>query len=220
MKVGPADGFSLAPVVTGPLDYPEDSNEFIWAGIDPGKSGYAVAVRPDATIETWKAPVDAENDYILADMIQVARALKSMGVWHVTLEAQQPTRLRPGQKNPNIANSAVRASFMTGYGFACWEMALTAAGFRKIEKDEEAGGGTYALAWPSHWKKKMGITVPKDFKGVRETEVKNLARARATAQWPNHDFRVSSRAHLPSPDQCEAALLALYGMGRYFRDDV
>jgi hypothetical protein len=210
------DGFEVA---AKPGDYPEDPNAFLWAGIDPGKHGYVVVLLPDDSIKSWKAPVDEDGNYILADMVRVAQTLKGMGVWHVTLEGQQPTRLRAGQKNQGAANSAVRSSFMTGYGFACWEMALTVAGFSKMAKGGEAGC-TYDLAWPSHWKKKMGITVEKDFEGNRETEKKNRARRLATAQWPSHDFRISSRARLPSPDQCEAALLALYGMGRHFRDDV
>lgn len=210
MRVGPTDGFEVATAPTG-------TDELLWAGIDPGKHGYVVVLHPDGSLESFAVPVDDEGNYILADMLKVAHALKRMGVWHVTLEAQQPTRLRPGQKNPGIANSAVRASFMTGYGFACWEMALTAVGFRKLRKGEEAGGGTFDLAWPSHWKKKMGITVPKGFSGNRETEGKNRARDRATEQWPDHDFRASPRARKPSPDQCEAALLGLYGMNKHDR---
>lgn len=189
-------------------------DEGIWAGIDPGKHGYVVAVHPNDKLEAWPAPLDDDGNYIEADMLNIAAALKAMGVLHVTLEAQQPTHLRPGQQRAGMANSAVRASFMTGFGFALWRMALIAAGFVEVTFDQQPGN-TFSLAWPSHWKKKMGITVPKGFTGNRDTEVKNLARERATQQWPDHDFRKSSRARKPSPDQCEAALLAMYGMGRF-----
>jgi hypothetical protein len=212
MRVGVADGFTHTPLVT--VRKPADA--WTWAGIDPGKHGYVVVLLPGETaLRAWSTPVNDDGDYLLPEVYKIACRMMTMGVDHVTLEAQQPTHMRPGQQMKGIVNSAVRASFMTGYGFAMWEVTLTAAGFRKLAKGEQAGGGTYDLAWPSHWKKKMGITVPKGFQGNRETEAKRLAREYATTQWPSHDFRASARARLPSADQCEAALIGLYGMSKH-----
>ena len=191
----------------------QSAGGLVWAGIDPGKHGYVVAIHPDNTLTSWPNPVDGDGDYLLLELLSVARELARLGVHHVTVEAQQPTHMRPGQQAAGMMNSAVRASFMTGYGFALWEMALTAAGFKRIGKTD-APGGSYDFAWPSHWKKQMGITVPKGFDGSRETEAKNLARMCAVAMWPDHDFRKNARSK-PSPDQCEAALIALYGMQKH-----
>jgi len=171
------------------------------AGIDPGKTGWVVAELPDGTLRAWKIPVTDENKYDRQGIIDIAREMVRLGVTHVTLEAQQPTRLR-GSQGP-MANNAVRASFMTGYGFALWELILDVVGIK------------FDLAWPSHWKKKMGISAPSDVKDQKKRE--KLAKANAIKaaadEWPDHDFRRTTRCK-PSHDMSEAALLIRYGEQR------
>ena len=168
------------------------------AGIDPGKTGWVVAELPDGTLRSWKIPVTDENKYDRRGIIDIAYDMVKVGVTHVTLEAQQPTRLR-GSQGP-MANNAVRASFMTGYGFALWELILDVVG---IETN---------LAWPSAWKKKMGITAPSDVKDQKKREKAAKANAikAAADEWPDHDFRRTPRCG-PSHDMSEAALLIRYG---------
>ena len=166
---------------------------------------------PDGTLRGWQIPTyevppkkkgdRKRTKYDLPKIVDIVAALKRLGVTCVTLEAQQPTHMRASQGN--MANNAVRASFTTGYGFALWEMALTMAGI------------DYILAWPSAWKKKMGIQAPSEMKDqkARERETKRLAVQEAQAIWPDHDFRRTPRCQ-PSPDQCEAALLVRYGRAK------
>jgi len=167
------------------------------AGIDPGKTGWVVAELSGGVLRAWKIPVTDENKYDRRGIIDIARDMVRLGVTHVTLEAQQPTRLRGSQAG---ANNAVRASFMTGYGFALWELILDVVGIK------------YDLAWPSHWKKKMGISAPSDVKDQKKRE--KLAKANsikaAADEWPDHDFLRTTRCK-PSHDMSEAALLIRYG---------
>jgi len=184
-------GFDHVPVVRPNLPA-------LRGGIDPGKHGWVVVEMSDGTLRSWQVPVDEDGKYDLKAFKVIALELKRLGVTHITLEAQQPTRLRGSQ--PGMANNAVRASFMTGYGFALWEMVLTMVGI------------DYDLAWPSAWKKKMGILAPSSVKDQkkREKETKRLAIAEGQRLHPDHDFRRTPRCK-PSHDQCEAALLIHYG---------
>jgi hypothetical protein len=175
------------------------------AGLDPGKDGWAVAEMPDGSLRTWKIPTievkkagtkKKSTQYDLDGVIAMLRDMKAVGVSHVTLEAQQPTRLRGSQAG---ANNAVRASFMTGYGFALWELGLKMVGI------------DYHKAWPSAWKRKMGITAPKGTADKqREKVTKQLSREAGQRLYPEHNF-IPPRCRVASHDQCEAALLIQYG---------
>lgn len=205
-RVSVMDGFTSQTVSMRPPK-PIVTGGGLRAGIDPGKTGWVVVERADSTLRGWQIPVIEEKKrgakrkstrYDRSGIIAIVHKMKAMGVTHVTLEAQQPTRLRGSQGD--AANNAVRASFMTGYGFALWEMALDMADIK------------FDLAWPSAWKKKMGISAPSDVKDQKQRE--KLAKANAVAaaakEWPDHDFRRTPRCN-PSHDQSEAALLIRYG---------
>ena len=193
MSVDITDGFTHTPA-------PQISSAALRAGWDPGKKGWVVVEHEDGTLTGFPMPVDAEGNYDEPALLAIAFKLKAMGVRQVTLEKQQPARLRGSQKNMGMANNAVRASYMIGYGYALCRMALHAAG---IKFDD---------AWPSAWKKAMGISPPKGTpEKDREKMRKQLTRDAATAEWPDHDFKPSSRARVPSHDYCEAALLIRYG---------
>ena len=171
------------------------------AGCDPGKQGWIAVETSDGDILRFKIPVTEDGDYDEAALIAIARKLKALGVAHVTLEAQQPTYLRGSQAG---ANNAVKSSFMIGMGYMAVRMALTVAGI------------PFDLAWPSHWKKTMGINPPKGTpEKERERLRKQLTRDAATNEWPGVDFRPSTRARVPSHDLCEAALLIRYGQKRF-----
>lgn len=178
----------------------------VWAGIDPGKMGWAVVLKPDGTLKTWAAPVVEEEDgpakYDLRVAVEVAREFKALGVRIVMLERQQPAYRAPGQDK--AFNNLVRASFTIGYGFAMWETALTAADVK------------YELVMPGVWKKGMGITASKEVteRAARAQAVKGNSVNLAALLWPEHDFRRTPRCK-PSPDQAEAALLAEYGRRKY-----
>jgi hypothetical protein len=174
----------------------------VWVGIDPGKKGYVVALCPGGTLQSWSAPVDAEEDYDLGRAVDIVRALAALKPRKVMLERQQPAYRAPGQDKG--FNNLVRASFMVGYGFALWETALVMAGL------------DYDLVMPSVWKKAMGLTASKEVteRAERAKAVKGNSIALATSLWPNHDFRRTTRCK-PSPDQAEAALLAEYGRRKH-----
>lgn len=172
-------------------------------GCDPGKNGWIVVERADGSLAPFPIPTTEENDYDEPALLALAQKLRRMGVGHVTLEAQQPVRLRGSQHG--AANNAVRASFMTGYGYALLRMAFLAAG---IQID---------TAWPSAWKKKMGLTPDKGLpEKDKERERKQLARTAGETAWPKHDFRPTPRCRVSSHDQCEAALLIRYGQMKGF----
>lgn len=186
----------------------EMMGEGLRAGCDPGKKGYIVVECPDGTLEAFSIPVDDEGNYDEDAILELAFALKAMGVRHVTLEAQQPARMRGSQKNMGMANNAVRASFMIGFGYALIRMALRAAGIK------------FDTAWPSAWKKAMGISPPKGTpEKEREKTRKQLTRDAATTEWPDHGFLPTPRSRVPNHDMCEAALLIRYGQKKGFTWD-
>lgn len=201
-------GFAPPSTVTTSVEIP--------AGIDPGKQGYVVAEMPDGSLRVWKIPTYEEvvkgkktkkgnpkkvTHYDRQGIIAILREMKRIGVTHVTLEAQQPTRLRGSQAG--AANNAVRASFMTGYGFALWELGLDMVDIK------------FDTAWPSAWKRKMGIAAPTAMKDQkeREKETKRLAREVAQHFYPDHNF-IPERCRVMSHDQCEAAILIHYGRSK------
>jgi hypothetical protein len=174
----------------------------VWAGIDPGKAGYVAVIHADGHLQTWPVPLNEEGDYALSGVDAVGRALASCSPRLVMLERQQPAYRAPGQDK--AFNNLVRASFVIGYGFAMWEMLLTT--FRI----------PYELVMPSVWKKQMRLTAAKEVteRGARAKAAKGNSVTLAIRLWPNHDFRRTPRCK-PSPDQCEAALLAEYGRRKH-----
>lgn len=175
----------------------------LWCGIDPGKTGYVAVLLPNGMLRTWPIPVDEEGNYNEAAIRDIVMELVALGVRDVMLERQQPAYPRPGQNL--AANVLVKASFMIGYGYALWVMALRMVGV------------TPRVVMPGVWKRAMGIAVTKDegvpLKGRRKAG-KAKAVALATSQHPLHDFRRTPKSQ-PSPDQCEAVLLAEYGRVTY-----
>jgi hypothetical protein len=180
---------------------PQQVPSVCWAGIDPGKSGYVVAITPDG-LRSWPAPVDDDGVYDLGRAMTVVRELAALRPRRVMLERQQPAYRAPGQEK--AFNNFVRASFMIGYGFAMWETALVMAGL------------DYDLVMPGVWKKAMSLTASKEVteRADRAKAVKGNSVALAMSLWPSHDFRRTPRCK-PSPDQCEAALLAEYGRRKH-----
>jgi hypothetical protein len=172
----------------------------VWVGIDPGKQGYVVALK-DSMLEAWPVPV-TEDGYDLPGVIRIVGQLARWNIACVMLERQQPAYRAPGQDK--VFNNLVRASFMIGYGFAMWETALTAFSIK------------YDLVMPGVWKKQMGLTAAKDVteRAARAKVTKGNSVALAMSLWPTHDFRRTPRCK-PSPDQCEAALLAEYGRRKH-----
>lgn len=172
-----------------------------WGGIDPGKQGYVVVITPTG-LRSWPAPVDEEGAYDLPLAVNIVREVSALRPRKIMVERQQPAYRAPGQDK--AFNNLVRASFTVGYGFAMWETALVMAGLE------------YDLVMPSVWKKAMGLTAGKEVteRAERAKAVKGNSVALATDLWPKHDFRRTPRCK-PSPDQCEAALLAEYGRRKH-----
>jgi hypothetical protein len=181
----------------------------VWVGIDPGKKGYVVALKPNGVLESWPVPLKGGEeddgdygDYDLPGVISIVAQFARWDVAGVMLERQQPAYRAPGQEK--VYNNLVRASFMIGYGFALWETALTAFNI------------PYDLVMPGVWKKQMGLTAPKEVteRSERAKATKGNSVALASSLWPKHDFKRTPRCK-PSPDQCEAALLAEYGRRKH-----
>ena len=181
----------------------------VWAGIDPGKKGYVAALIPDGTIQSWPTPLlDDGKTYDLPRVRGICMEMLTLDVRHVQVETQQPTRMPPGADGARMANNAVRSSFMLGYGFALWEMALTCVGL------------PYDCVTPTVWKNAMGVRVS----GIKDWKAKEKAKKQKAVQmvqrlFPHHELRRNPNHHSskPSPDQAEAILLAIYGRQKHGR---
>lgn len=180
-----------------------------WVGIDPGKSGYVALLGADNSLRTWATPVievskgdGSEHIYDLRAVAQIGRELAAAKPKIVMLERQQPAYVAPGQQK--AFNNLVRASFAIGYGFAMWETILTCFDLH------------YETVMPASWMKKMQLTAPSKItdRAERAKARKGTSVEMAMATWPAHDFRRTPRCK-PSPDQCEAALLAEFGRRTY-----
>jgi len=170
-----------------------------FVGIDPGKKGFTAELLDDALHTATPIPVTKDNKYDLPAIVALARTWR--GHW-VVLERQQAAYKRGGH-NEQQTNNMVRSSFTTGRGFGMWEGVLTALGIK------------YILVMPGVWKRKMGITVPKDFgsQDARKKESKRLAKAKAAELFPGIDLRAKpSKRCKPNADKAEAILLAYYGI--------
>lgn len=172
-------------------------------GVDPGKLGCASLIYPDGSVVSRPIPMIDDKTYDLVGTLALAREWKRIGVAHVMVEQQQPTRMPRGPDALKRANNAVRAAFATGYGFALWEVVLLAADV------------PYRLVLPGVWKRKMGILAPSTIKNADERAKagKRIAIEVCQRLYPSAELRRNPGHHASKPNDgvAESILLARYG---------
>lgn len=167
---------------------PPGPKKRIFAGIDPGISGYESAVDENMNIVfTTACPTIMGKTRAIHDtqgIVDEVRRWKALGVDTVLMEAQQAF--------PKIGSIA---NFVKGVSKGVWEAALLAHGVR------------FDTIRPIDWKKAMGIA------GGDPKDVKRRAIAKCQRLFPGTDLRAdpeNPRKKKLSSDKAESLLLAVY----------
>lgn len=217
------------------------STKPLFAGVDPGKTGFIAAYDGEEIVKFWPLPwLDKEPDLYRTALI--AREVKAMGVVYALVEHQQAM----------VYEGAVGA-FTLGGGFFAVRMALHMAGVR------------FEIITSTEWKRSLGIPAAnakpvrmpkkpakpkrlkrhsdKDFKdalrkyeldvvGWKEKKVEvekqrraNKTKARRDRKWkaiakaqqlfPDVDFRLSPRHKNDHDGKVESALISVVAHRRY-----
>lgn len=161
-------------------------------GIDPGLDGYLVAlVQGEEKPRFHPAPLlegkssKGKRRYNRPALLELVLDYAQLMPELCLLEKQQPM-----PKNGGVAN------FASGYGFALWEMALTAA---RIPYDTPAS---------KTWKAQLGVMGVGSSTATRRRDGKRRAVELAQKLYPGVSLLPTERCRVPSSDMAEALLLA------------
>lgn len=171
----------------------------LYVGIDPGLSGYLVAITAEKrVVEAWQMETYTEtvgkkkrrryNIPAISKLLSTYSNIPSSIL--VVLEQQESF---PGQSS--------QAGFSTGFGMGVWEALLV---------DHEL---SYQKVRPSVWKRAMGATVKAPGNTFSSSAKKRMAKERSVAValslFPGYSL-VKKGAKKPNDDLAEALLLAEY----------
>jgi len=166
----------------------------LFAGIDPGKSGYiAVVDMTENPSLVWAEPMPVfdgakgVNGYDLQEMWRLIQRLQPANIIGVVLEQQQPFPKQGGVSN-----------FSLGYVYGMLRGLLVAAGV------------SHEVVHPTRWKRAMNIKGAGDDPVSRKADGKRKSVSAVQALIPKVDLRPTARAKKPSVDKAEAILLAVY----------
>lgn len=166
----------------------------IHVGIDPGKSGFLVAIDGDGNVvaEAATPTIRVGRSRREYDVPAMRDALRGLGpdAAFVTIEKQQAM---PGQGGTSM--------FSVGLGMGLWVGLVVGLGF------------PYQVVHPRTWRKAMCRDVPGE-------DPKGRSILAAQRLFPDVDLRKSERARKPDHNKADALLLASYGRkSAYGRDE-
>jgi len=164
----------------------------IFAGIDPGKTGYMFW--EDGSTAAASPVAMLAREFNPGGILRLAEDLAERGDVFCAIECQQA-----------MPRQGLSSTLSTGYGYGLWIMALTAA---KVP---------YRPVRASEWKRRLGVLVraPGLTGAARRRASKALAVQRAKGLFPNVDFRRTPRCRTPCHDMAEAALLSRWARMEY-----
>jgi len=171
----------------------------IHIGIDPGKSGFVVALQ-DGSVTAVPTPVvkgkKSKRYYDVPGMWRLLSALKRRGQGEVMLAALERQQAFPGSgprcpKCSQRKSQGATSTFQTGFGYGLWTGLLAAAEIPT------------RLVSPRTWQKDM-------LRGTAGTDTKARSIMAAMGLFPGLELKRTARCRKADPNKADALLLAAY----------